>query len=401
MNVLEGSRRGLEIYLEDDRLYLNCASLFQDAGGRLHSLRLGSRSPLRTQQWIHLSVSFEAASGRLRLFLDGREDNVAHTGDASGVWQMTFHPLDRSPIVIAETYAGFLDEFRISSRALQPDASHLQTATYAPLRLDYETLRGQQQMGQVISDVMRPSGGTARSGRLRYVAQEPDGTLVNFYARFARQPFAKDTPAAQLPWRRLSPDEARGVQMFSYFQWRAELRADASGLISPVLREVVLDYQPLLAPPAPGNLRAVPDFRLAAGLVLEWDESPETRVQTGGGYYVYFGLRPGEYLGRLHVNAQGQPIRASTAGETPLSDAEKKLGHSRPERLKQSLRNRMRLLIDNDLIQTNTPPNAQAPRLPYLHANRSYYFAVSSYDDVGVESQLSNEVVVTIRPPAD
>lgn len=426
LNMLEGKRRGLQIFFEDDRLYVHCENLFEDAAGRLHSLRLGSRSPLRTQQWVHLSVSFEAARGRLRLFLNGEEENVGPARDKTGVWQMVFHPLDRSPIVLAESFAGTLDEFRISAHAMRPgteneDGQGGNTTTYAPLRLDYGTLRGEQRTGTVVSEVLRPknisrttgngtggmhpAGFTARSGRISYRATEPAGTILNFYVRSSKNPFTKDTSEREVPWRRLArPGVNHQVPMFSYFQWRAELQADPTGAHTPVLHDLALDYQPLLPPPAPGNLQVVPGFRaLQTAAVLEWDQSPDSGVQApGGGYLIYYGLRPGEYLGRLHRNAAGQPIQK---GLTPaeqqavLSDEERVLGRSRPEQLQRSLRNRLRILVNNDLIQKNTKQNAQAPRLPFLYSNRVYYFAVSAYDATGAESPLSNEVIVTIRPP--
>ena len=425
INMLEGKRRGLEIFLENDRLFVNCENLFEDVAGRLHSLRLGTRSPLRTHEWVHVSVSFEAARGRLRLFLNGEEENVSTAADPSGIWQMVFHPLDRSPIVLAESYAGSLDEFRIADHALRADASAAtNTTTYARLHVDYQTLRGEQRMGTVLSEVLRPKsdvaavgarsgvggvslpiGFTARSGRVLYRASEPAGTILNFYVRASRKPFDKDTSERELPWRRVArPGENFSLEMFSYFQWRAELQADPTGKSTPVLHEVSLDYQPLMPPPAPGHLRVVPGFEtLDRALVLEWDQSPESAVQNGGGYCIYYGLRPGEYLGRLQMNAAGQPIREGLTQselQAMLSPEEQKLGRSRPEQLRRSLRNRVRILVNNDLIQINTNLNAQMPRLPFLDANRAYYFAVSAYDAVGGESKLSNEVVVTIRPPA-
>ncbi|MCR9143354.1 MAG: LamG domain-containing protein [bacterium] len=422
LNMLEGKRRGLQIFVEDDRLYVHGENLFEDARGQLHSLRLGSRTAVRTQEWMHLSVSFEASKGLMRLFLNGEEETVAAAADKSGVWQMVFHPLDRSPIVLAETYAGALDEFRIARDALRPGdrpgQATANTTTYAPLRLDYQTMRGEQRVGTVVSEVLRPksdarpggvgdmhpAGFTARSGRVSYRASEPAGTILNFYVRASKQPFAKDTSERELPWRRLSQSgETYTLPMFSYFQWRAELQADPTGAHTPVLHDLSLDFVPLTPPPAPGKLKLVPGLEhLRRAAVLEWDQSPDSQVQAaGGGYYIYYGLRPGEYLGRLSMNAAGQPIQKGLSPErlaTLMNAEERLLERSRPEQLRRSLRNRLRILIDNSLIQKNTSLNTAEPRLPFLHPNRVYYFAVSAYDAEGTESKLSNEVIVTIRP---
>lgn len=426
LNMLEGRRRGLRIFLAQNHLFVDCENLFEDASGLLHSLRLGSSAPLRTGEWVHVAVSYEAARGRVRLFLNGREENVGQARDTAGVWQMVFHPLDRSPIVLAETYAGALDEFRITSNARRPgDAAN--TSSFAPLRVDYETLRSSQAQGTVRSAVLRPRasnrsgasrvGRRARSGRISYRALEPPGTLLNFYVRTSEQPFAADASDRQLPWRRVS---AAGVSLdlgkFAYLQWRAELQADPDGLRTPVLRDLTLDYDQIQPPPAPAGLAHIadaivggsspntqrfanPDARRPAALVLGWDRSPDSGVQAkGGGYYVYIGLRPGEYLGRLTLGADGQPIRAGIQAVALQTPAEQRLGQTRPAELRRLMRNRLRIQIDNALIELNARQRPRGPGLPFLFANRIYYFAVSAYDADGAESALSNEVAVRIRP---
>ncbi len=429
LNMLEGRRRGLRIFLAEDRLFVDCENLFEDASGLLHSQRLGARAPLRTGEWVHVAVSYEAARGRVRLFLNGQEENAGQARDTAGVWQMVFHPLDRSPIVLAETYAGALDEFRITSSARRPgDAAN--TSSFAPLHVNYETLRSSQTQGTVRSAVLRPRGARAnsrigrraRSGRITYRALEPPGTLLNFYVRTSEQPFAADASSRRLPWRRVS---AAGVPLdlgkFAYLQWRAELQADPEGLRTPVLRDLTLDYDQVQPPPAPAGLVHIadaiagsdaampgaqsfanPNARRSAdmGLVLGWDRSPDPGVQAaGGGYYVYIGLRPGEYQGRLTQGADGQPIRAGGQAAAALQTrAEQRLGQSRPAELRRMMRNRLRIQIDNALIELNARQRPRGPGLPFLFANRIYYFAVSAYDADGAESALSNEVSVRLRP---
>ncbi len=408
MSMLGGERRGLEITIEDDRLVVDAHKLFEDAGGRLHSVRLVSRSGIRTGQWWHVSLTFEAARGRLRLYINGEEERVSLAKDASGVWRLRFHPLDRSPFLIGESYAGSLDEFRITARVLSPEDGDLKTSLFPRRYVNFETMRARQKMGQVISGVLLPGGGRVRSGRVRFLGEEPPGTILNFYIRSSTEPFAADAPAVnQLAWRRV---DSRGdlKQSFAYFQWKAELQADPDGRKSPILREVQLDFSPLEAPPPPADLRLAEGTLGRNGhrqLVLEWDLSPDTRVEQGG-YYVYYGLRPGEYLGRLKSrrapDGSAEKIRAlEDPARFPVTGEELGLASGRAERLQRLMRNRVRLIVDNDLIQLNTEHGPGARRLPFLRENRTYYFAVSAYDEDGVESRLSNEIIATIKPPLD
>lgn len=403
MSMLGGERRGLEITIEDGRLVVDAHKLFEDAGGRLHTVRLSSRSGIRTGQWWHVSLTFEAARGLLRLFIDGREERVRTAKDPGGVWRLRFHPLDRSPFIIGESYAGTLDEFRIASRVLSPEDGDLETSLYPRRHVDFETMRARQKMGQVISSVLLPGGGQVRSGRVRFLGEEPPGTILNFYVRSSNKPFAADAPAVnQLAWQRV---DSRGdiKHSFAYFQWKAELLADPDGKLSPILREVLLDFSPLEAPPPPADLRLLKDLSNDRQLVLEWDLSPDTRVNEGG-YYIYYGLRPGEYLGRLKrrraPDGSAERIRAlDDLGRFPVTEEELGLESGREDRLKRQLRNKVRLIVDNDLIQLNTEHGPGARRLPFLRENRTYYFAVSAYDEDGVESRLSNEIIATIKPP--
>ena len=78
---------------------------------------------------------------------------------------------------------------------------------------------------------------------------------------------------------------------------------DGGGTVSPVLTEIVLDYTELPAP--------LPPFKVSAkkgdgSVTLEWNNSLD---ETSGGYYIYYGTKPGEYLGRI-ANEGASPVDA-------------------------------------------------------------------------------------------
>jgi hypothetical protein len=80
-----------------------------------------------------------------------------------------------------------------------------------------------------------------------------------------------------------------------YFQVAAELYPDGNGTTTPTITDITLNYTALPDP--------LPPFRITAekgnGCVsLNWSYSVD---ETAGGYYVYYGTRPGEYLGRVAI----------------------------------------------------------------------------------------------------
>jgi len=83
-----------------------------------------------------------------------------------------------------------------------------------------------------------------------------------------------------------------------YFQISAELYPDGNGEKSPSITQIKLDYYELPEPVPPFVVKAV------AGngtVTVSWNYSVE---ETAGGYYLYYGTRPGEYLGRVALEGE-------------------------------------------------------------------------------------------------
>jgi len=415
----DGIPRGIEIFTRHQRIIFFCRNLFRDSRGRLRTVRLNSRTGLVTGRWVHFLVSFRASSGKLVMYLNGREERVRFARDRSGVWPAGFGRLDRSPMVIGESYVGIIDEFRIAGTAHDFPGKTAHTA-YRPLRYDAMHLIGEQKTGFAVSEVIAlPRSHISRRARLRYRSLEPGGSALNFWIRTSLRPFRADASPRRLPWRRLH-NGADKLAAFSHFQWKAELRPDPDGKFTPVLKEIRLAYVPHQRPVTPRNLHVVTegprngrDLFPSRQACLEWSRNPEPRVHSErGGYFVYYGVRPGEYLGRLvyRENARGQlvPINTPAAENMPITESERKLRRFRPRAFRRTLGGRMRLLITNDLIERNIirlrREGADA-RMPLLRNNRTYYFAVSAYfrtiDDILLESRLSREAMAVLRDRPD
>ena len=401
-SLLGAKRSSLKIGIQKGHLFADLQHLFQDVKGKVYSIHLESQEKVKIAKWQHISLSYHAAQGRLGLYLNGREQEVRYARDRSQAWQMQFPALDRSPLILAKPFIGLIDEFRIARKALSPQKGELYISRYEPLKVNFQTQTSTQKSAQVRSALLHlPQKKIARFAQISYQAEEAQGTALNLYVRHSQKPFAPDAPSP--PWRRITEAEL-SMPSFRYFQWRASLRSDPLGQATPVLKSVAINYIPAQAPPIPQGLHIVSSLSKELQVCLEWERSPTQEQGTDNGYYIYYGLAPREYAGRLGYYQSGDEIKSigdinKSSQAMVISPAEKKLQATQPELIKRLLHNRTRLIITNRSIAKDMSLNFKK-KLPILRYDRNYYFAVSAYDKFG-ESPLSNEVYIRIRPQSD
>ena len=168
----------------------------------------------------------------------------------------------------------------------------------------------------------------------------PAQTDIRFYIRSGDNCYGwtDDYPA----WKEIVPGEKIDGIKGLYFQLSAELLPDGAGSQSPRLSEVVVKYEEQNEPLPPFAINAVAGD---SSVTLHWSHSVDDNA---GGYYVYYGNRPGEYLGRMAVQ-----------GSSPVNVG-----------------------------------NVTSVTLTGLDNGRIYYFAVSAYSKVDgrINGMLSKEV---------
>ena len=127
----------------------------------------------------------------------------------------------------------------------------------------------------------------------------PSQTEIRYYIRTGDNFFGwTDTFPA---WKEISPMQNVENVTGRYFQLAADLFPDGEGKTSPSITEIKIFYYEPPLPLAPSKLKAI----AGDGYVdLSWNFSLD---DTAKGYYVYYGTRPGEYLGT-----------DSTSGSSPV-----------------------------------------------------------------------------------
>lgn len=230
--------------------------------------------------WMHHSIRFDEETGLLEYRINGlleAQKYVTETGHEDG--GSVFVPMLGVPadIDICPQYTGLIDDFRIQRSAKSESTESLRFDTY---RTDGGRFESQP--------ILLSSGASVT--RIDALVSEPPQTAVELYVRSGDNFFnwTEDFPE----W--IPVKNHREIKNMSglYFQVAANLYPDGGGKKSPSVTELKISYKEIPSPLAPFKLTAVPSD---GAVTLTWPHSVDDSV---GGYYLFYGDRPGEYLGR-------------------------------------------------------------------------------------------------------
>ena len=237
--------------------------------------------------WAHHSIAFDEESGRIEYRVNGMLEAIAYvtsTGRASGsVYPAYFGvPAD---IELCRKFTGSIDDFRIQKgtydEAMRQKSENASALGYTKYRVSG---------GRIETQPLLTSVGSSLNS-VTAVTSEPEQTTVRLYVRSGDNIFGwTDSYPA---WRPVQSGEAISDVNGLYFQIAADLYPDGNGSRTPSLTQIDIDYT---VPPSP-----LPPFTVKAvsgdgSVTLSWSHSVD---ESAGGYYVYYGTRPGEYLGRI------------------------------------------------------------------------------------------------------
>ena len=237
--------------------------------------------------WAHHSIAFDEESGRIEYRVNGMLEAIAYvtsTGRASGsVYPAYFGvPAD---IELCRKFTGSIDDFRIQ-KGTYDDAMRQKSENASALGYTKYRVSG----GRIETQPLLTSVGSSLNS-VTAVTSEPEQTAVRLYVRSGDNIFGwTDSYPA---WRPVQNGEAISDVNGLYFQIAADLYPDGNGSRTPSVTQIDIDYT---VPPLP-----LPPFTVKAAsgdgsVTLSWSHSVD---ESAGGYYVYYGTRPGEYLGRI------------------------------------------------------------------------------------------------------
>ena len=290
-----GSEQHLFVTIQDRRVHWRLEGLFRAADRSVPAIQtLAGLSPLVPRQWHHHLLRFDSRYGALEYLVDGTPHAITHvtsTGREGGTLGSPWVGSGRqAPLRIGNTFVGLMDDVQFSTTVAESELSRYRGRVgWAATRVfDLGHANSSLIAVNVVSDNSRSNA------------------EIFYYYRIAELPFSSLLPAAgategpipvQFDPTQLLADALRGRYLQLIFEL---LPSGASGSLdgqrtdqSPHLQEVRIHYLPVAPPPPPRHVVA------AAGdgtLHVTWQPATGALGSEIGGYRVFYGTRPGQYL---------------------------------------------------------------------------------------------------------
>ena len=289
-----------------NRLMTLFSNIFDGYDLNRGDVTLVSSSSIIPGKWSHHVVSFDEETGILEYRHNGQLEDIKYLTDTGHEGGTVFPAVMGVPanLHICPVYTGLIDDFHVtrsySEMSYEKYAENNEIRTPAHYRISggrFETIPVLTREGTVINKVSAE-------------VSEPSQTEVKFYVRTGDNYFNwSDNYPEWVPVK--NGEEIENLSGM-YFQVAAELFPDGGGMKTPVVTEIQVEYTSLPEP--------LPPYRISVEkgdgqVTLSWSYSVD---DTAGGYYIYYGNRPGEYLGRAALEGSS-PINAGNVTSMTLT----------------------------------------------------------------------------------
>lgn len=280
----------IEASFFNNRMQWNFTNIFDGMTDNNGEVTLLSYSALIPDKWSHHEISYDEETGLLECKIDSRVEAIKYITEGGREGKTIFQPVlgEVASISIAPAYTGCIDDFRILSQVT--DSSQPKNLNYDKYKIDggrFESLPIMVTPGSVLEN-------------LQIIDNTPPQTEIRYYVRAGDNFYNwSDTNPA---WIQVKNGEKIDGVKGRYFQVAADLFPDGAGRSAPSVTEVKINYTQVAPPTAPFKVKATP----GDGFVdLSWSYSVD---ENAGGYYIFYGNRPGEYLG-TDANEGPSPIK--------------------------------------------------------------------------------------------
>ncbi|MCQ2583264.1 MAG: hypothetical protein MJ160_05095 [Treponema sp.] len=259
--------------------------------------------------WTYHALSYDCESGILEYLVNGITEDIKYVTTNGKETGAVYLALLGTPanVDFCTEYTGKIDDIRILRRPYSPP--------------DYQSAEVAGKTGRML---YRPNGGRfvtkpivvstgSRLSKLEAEMNVPSQTEVSFFVRSGDNYF--NWTSTYPEWKPVTSGEDLKNISGMYFQLACDIYPDGEGSVTPTLTQITLDFEELPLPLPPFTVKA------AAGngsVTLSWSYSVDN---TAGGYYIYYGTRPGEYLGRVAVQGES-PIKVGNTTTYTLTGLE-------------------------------------------------------------------------------
>ncbi len=264
--------------LEKQKVTWRLDNIFLPQGSLSYAISLRGTKNLIPKTWSHHIIRYDSTTGLIEYYCDGIPQAVTYatqSGRESGNPLYPYIGPEEEPrISIGSGFSGMMDEFRLSSC----------------FREEISENRFSGASGSMTTRVLDLGRTGTRTKMVEATASTPGDTDIGFWIRSSeRKTDLLNLDAEWIPFTpgRAIPGEIAG----RYIQLRAELYPDGTRERTPVLSEMKIRYEHGLPLMPPARISASPGN---GSVTLTWNRPPDDKAR---GYIVYYGDRPGVYLG--------------------------------------------------------------------------------------------------------
>ena len=253
---------------------------------------LNGVSKIIPDKWSLHTLSYDSETGELSYKVNSITEVVKYvTSNGREDGQNFLVKLGTpSEIHFCSEYTGKIDDIRImrvpysqSDFKSADNAGSLDHAQYLP------------EGGRFVTKPIIVSKGST----LDYLKAEmnvPEQTDVNYFVRSGDNFYGWTDTYPE--WKHVESGEKITGVTGLYFQVAAELMPDGNCAKTPSITSITLEFTELPEPLPPFIVKAVAGD---GSVTISWNYSVD---DTAGGYYLYYGTRPGEYLGRMAIEGE-------------------------------------------------------------------------------------------------
>jgi hypothetical protein len=272
----------------------------------LNEIILKGSTNIIPDEWSYHSISYDCETGILEYLVNGiTEDLVYVTSNGKETGEIFLVFLGTvSEVHFCKEYTGLIDDIRILRRPYSPpdfqsaeNAGKLGHTMYLPTGARFETMPIMLSAGSKINKIDAITDVPAQTEVCLYVRSGD-----NFYGWTDEYP----------KWKPVGNGEELNDVTGLYCQVAVELFADGDGQKTPSITELTIDYTELPLPLPPFSVKAIAGNEK---VTISWSYSVDDTV---GGYYLYYGTRPGEYLGRVALEGES-PINVGNSTSYTLT----------------------------------------------------------------------------------
>lgn len=262
-------------------------------------------SPVIPQKWSRHTVSFDGDTGCLEYLVDGKTEDIKYitsTGHESGTVLTPFIGKN-STVEICPSFTGKIDSICLKNSAYSKDFGGIFSTGNEPFRSS----------GGRFATAPFPVSQTASFDQLEGIVNVPAQTEVKFYVRAGDNCYGWTDTVPE--WKEVALGEKIEGVRGQFFQIASELLPDGNCTKTPEITELTIKYTEAETPLPPFFVKAVPgDGEVTVSWRFSIDDS-------AGGYYVFYGSKPGEYLGRAAVEG-ASPVNAGNVTSITLTGLE-------------------------------------------------------------------------------